>query len=128
MIQNLSDKLTYSEDDWHVMEDAHIKACEILGLHPAYYEHKDRLARTIMSLFNKGTRDYQIIASLAAHRETIYQRVIEMPDNLMRKLECPTCGTFYLRRPYNVQNHTLIQCKSCARVLARWSELEAEFT
>ena len=59
MIQNFSDKLTYSEDDWHVMEDAHIKACEILGLHPAYYEHRDRLARTIMSLFNKGTRDYR---------------------------------------------------------------------
>jgi hypothetical protein len=50
-----------------------------------------------------------------------------MPDNLTRKLECPDCGTFYLRRPDNVQNHTLIQCRSCARVLGRWSELEADF-
>ena len=56
-----------------------------------------------------------------------YQRIIEMPDNLTRKLECPDCGTFFLRRPDSVQNHTLIQCRSCARVLGRWSELEAEF-
>jgi hypothetical protein len=50
-----------------------------------------------------------------------------VPDNLSHKLECPDCGTFYLRMPDNVQNHTLIQCRSCARVLGRWSELVADF-
>jgi hypothetical protein len=50
-----------------------------------------------------------------------------MGKKLGHRLECPDCGTIYLRIPDNVQNHTLIQCSSCARVLGRWSELEADF-
>ena len=84
MSQHLFDQLTYSEDDWHIMENAHIRACELLGEHPAHYEHNDRLARTIMQVFGTGARDYEIIASIAAQRKeswfTYYLRVIEIPD------------------------------------------------
>ena len=31
-----------------------------------------------------------------------------MDKRLNHKLECPDCGTIYLRIPDNVQNHTLI--------------------
>ncbi|PSH68505.1 hypothetical protein CU102_12065 [Phyllobacterium brassicacearum] len=71
MSQHLFDQLTYSEDDWHIMENAHIRACELLGEHPAHYENNDRLARTIMQVFGTGARDYEIIASIAAQRERI---------------------------------------------------------
>ena len=31
MSLHLFEKLTYSEDDWYIMQDAHVKACELLG-------------------------------------------------------------------------------------------------
>jgi hypothetical protein len=76
MLPHPFDQLTYSEDDWQIMENAHLRACEILGQHPASYEHNDRLARTIMKLFDKGARDHERIASIAAHRETIMVRLL----------------------------------------------------
>ena len=76
MLQHLFDQLNYSEDDWQIMMCAHIRACEMLGVHPGYYEHKDRLARTIMKLFDKGGRDLEIIASIVAHRELIMVRLL----------------------------------------------------
>ena len=71
MSLHLFDKLTYSEDDWYIMQDAHVKACEILGQQPVSYNNADRLARTVMKLFDEGERDFQIIASIAAHREAV---------------------------------------------------------
>jgi hypothetical protein len=50
-----------------------------------------------------------------------------MNKRLDHKLECPTCGTIYLRIPDDVQDHTLIQCSSCDRVLGKWRELEIDF-
>jgi hypothetical protein len=50
-----------------------------------------------------------------------------MPEKLDHKLECPACGTIYLRIPHNVQHHTLIQCSSCAKVLGRWRDLLEDF-
>jgi hypothetical protein len=76
MLPYFFDQLTYSEDDWQIMENAHRKACERLGQDPAFYEHNDRLARTIMKLFDKGARDYEKIASIAAHREIIMVRLM----------------------------------------------------
>ena len=76
MLLHLFDQLTYSEDDWQIMEHAQLRACEILGQHPAYYENNDRLARTIMKLFYNGERDHERIASIAAHRETIMVRLL----------------------------------------------------
>ncbi|CAN7677765.1 DUF4277 domain-containing protein [Phyllobacterium sp. LjRoot231] len=65
---------TYSEEDWCILEDAHIKACELLGQPPVSYKNEDRLARTIMKLFDEGVRDFEIIASIAAHREIVLDR------------------------------------------------------
>ena len=57
--------------DWHIMQDAHVKACELLGHDPVSYKNADRLALTIMNLFEGGARDFQIIASIEAHREAM---------------------------------------------------------
>ena len=64
MIHNhISDRPTYSEENWHIIERAQIKACELLGQPPATYAHADRLARTIMRLFAQGSRNFQILAA-----------------------------------------------------------------
>jgi len=76
IILKLLHKLTYSEDDWEIMEGAHRRACALLGQSPIYYEHKDRLARTIMMLFDDGTRDVEILASIAVHREHVMDRLL----------------------------------------------------
>jgi hypothetical protein len=66
MLHRLFEKLTYSEEDWCVMQKAHIKACELLG-QPS--TNAERLAKTVMKLFDAGERDVKIIAAMAAHRE-----------------------------------------------------------
>ncbi|UXN66254.1 hypothetical protein N8E89_24055 (plasmid) [Phyllobacterium sp. A18/5-2] len=76
MLLHLFDQLTYSEDDWQIMENAQLGAYEILRQHPAYYENNDRLARTIMKLFYNGERDHERIATIAAHREIIMVRLL----------------------------------------------------
>ena len=50
-----------------------------------------------------------------------------MNQRLDGKLECPRCGTVYLRIPDDVKSHTLIHCSSCDMVLGRWIDLEADF-
>jgi hypothetical protein len=74
MSLHLFDHLTYSEEDWRIMEKARIRACELLGQRAGDYENNERLARTIMKVFDAGTRDYEILASIAAHRETVMVR------------------------------------------------------
>ena len=74
MSLHLFEKLTYSEDDWYIMQDAHVKACELLGAEPVSYRNADRLARTIMKTLRRGARDFQIIASIAADREAVLDR------------------------------------------------------
>ena len=76
MSLHLFEKLTYSEEDWYIMQDAHVKACELLGVQPVSYRNADRLARTIMNLFDGGARDFEIIASIAAHREAVLDRLL----------------------------------------------------
>lgn len=68
---HISDRPAYSEEDWQIIESANIKACELLEQPPATYEHADRLARTIMNLFDQGSRDFQILAAIAAHHENV---------------------------------------------------------
>jgi hypothetical protein len=65
----LFEKLTYDEDDWCILEDAHIRACDLLGEPPVSYKNADRLARHIMKLFDAGVRDFEMIATIAAQRE-----------------------------------------------------------
>jgi hypothetical protein len=74
ILNHISDRPTYSEEHWHIIERAYIKACELLGQPPASYENADRLARTIMRLFDQGSRDFQILAAIAAHHENILNR------------------------------------------------------
>lgn len=70
MSLHLFEKLNYSEDDWCIMKNAHIMSCELLGQSPRSYEYNERLARSVMNLFNDGIRDYYVLALVAARRET----------------------------------------------------------
>ena len=74
MSLHLFDKLTYDEEDWCILGDAHIKACDLLGEPPMSYKNADRLARHIMKLFDAGVRDFEIIATIAAHHEIVLDR------------------------------------------------------
>ncbi len=69
MAPNLFQKLTYSSEDWHIMELALYQASAILRRPAKTHHHSERLARTIMSLFDRGLRDPSFIAVGAADRE-----------------------------------------------------------
>ena len=68
---HISDSPAYSEEGRQIIERAYSKACELLEQPPATYEHAYRLARTIIKLFDQGSRDFQILAAIAAHHENV---------------------------------------------------------
>ena len=74
MFHHLYEKLTYSEEDWCIMQKAHVKAWELLGQPSA---NADRMAKTVMKLFDAGERDFKVIAAMAAHREHRLQKRAE---------------------------------------------------
>lgn len=61
----------YSTEDWDLMQRAHTTASEMLHRCPKTHENADRLARTVMRLFDQGVRDENIIASRAVNEETV---------------------------------------------------------
>jgi hypothetical protein len=63
--------LGYSAAERHILQRAHIKASSLLGRHPKRHQYAERLSRIIVLLFNQGSRDFQIIAALAANRELV---------------------------------------------------------
>ncbi|ATU94985.1 hypothetical protein [Phyllobacterium zundukense] len=67
---HLVNQLTYSSQDWDIMQRAHTKASELLGRCPSTHENANRLARTVMNLFNRGLRDAEVLAWIAANQET----------------------------------------------------------
>lgn len=60
---------TYTSKDWATMATAHEMASAMLLRDPRTHEHADRLARTVMKLFDRGLRDPKIIADQASERE-----------------------------------------------------------
>lgn len=51
------------------MERAHAQASALLKRSPKTDQRADRLARTIMMFYNRGMRDPDLIAAVAANRE-----------------------------------------------------------
>ena len=66
-------KLIYSSQDWSLMQTALLLASKQLG--PAKYPYADRLARRIMTLFDRGLRDAETLASAAAHQERLIAQI-----------------------------------------------------
>ncbi len=60
---------TYTTEQWNLMQRAHVKASEMLGRCSHTHEHANRLARTVMRLFDQGLRDDVIIAVMAVEQE-----------------------------------------------------------
>jgi len=64
-----TDSSTYSSADWRIMERAHKQASALLKRSPKTDERANRLARTIMMFYDRGMRDPDLIAAVAANRE-----------------------------------------------------------
>jgi hypothetical protein len=70
---------SYSTAEWLILQRAHVQASSLLGRHPKRHQHAERLSRIIVLLFNQGSRDFQIIAALAANREFVLaKREVEL--------------------------------------------------
>jgi hypothetical protein len=67
-------KVFYSSEDWNLMQNALVKASEQLHRGPDH-EYANRLARRVMTLFDQGLRDEEIIALNAAHQERLIARI-----------------------------------------------------
>lgn len=59
--------------DWTILQCAHEEASRILGRSARRHKDADRLAREIFRLFDRGHRDPNIIAAIAAQLETRIQ-------------------------------------------------------
>jgi hypothetical protein len=60
---------SYSTQDLNLMQRAHAKASEMLQRYAFTDENSNRLARTVMKLFDQGLRNEEVIASRAAEQE-----------------------------------------------------------
>ncbi|MBZ9605297.1 hypothetical protein [Phyllobacterium chamaecytisi] len=64
----------YTSDDWKVMQGALLKASGKLQRNRDHQD-TDRLARRVMTLFDRGLRDVEVIASAAAYQEALVARI-----------------------------------------------------
>jgi hypothetical protein len=70
-------QLIYSSEDWNLMQTALLTATK--KLHRAQdHEDSDRLARRVMSLFDRGLRDPDIIARTAANQEMLVVKIASL--------------------------------------------------
>jgi len=70
-------KLIYSSEDWNLMQRALLKATQ--KLHRAQgHEDTDRLARRVMTLFDQGLRDAEVIARTAANQEISIAKITSL--------------------------------------------------
>ena len=75
-----AERPTYSSSDWQIMEHAFAQASALLK-RPHKTDHRaNRLARTVMMFFDRGMRDPDLIAAVAANREIS----LEFKDNAER--------------------------------------------
>ena len=66
---------TYSTEEWNCVQRVHVKASELLRRSPSVHEHADRLARTVMKLFDQGLRDEETIVSKAIIQEMLVSSI-----------------------------------------------------
>jgi hypothetical protein len=67
----------YYSEDWNVMESALLKATGRLHRTQGH-EHTDRLARRVMTLFNEGLRDAEVIARAVANQEMLISNIASL--------------------------------------------------
>jgi hypothetical protein len=70
-------KLIYSSEDWNLMQSALLKASKKLHRTQGH-EDMDRLARRVMTLFDQGLRDVDIIARTAANQELLVAKIASL--------------------------------------------------
>jgi hypothetical protein len=73
-------KLLYTREDWNVMQSALFKASRQLGRGPNH-EFADRLARRIMTLYDRGLRDEEVIAFAAVEQEELLANMVTLREN-----------------------------------------------
>lgn len=66
---HLISKTVYSGEDWKLMQNAHVRASALLKRSPYDDINANRLARTVMRLYDQHIRDDETIATLAAREE-----------------------------------------------------------
>jgi hypothetical protein len=67
----------YATDDWTLMQGALLKASRRLHRGPSD-KYADRLARRVMTLFDQGLRDENVIASAAVRQERLIARMLSL--------------------------------------------------
>jgi hypothetical protein len=69
--------LIYYSEDWNIMQSALLKATK--KLHRAQ-DHEDtgRLARRVMTLFDQGLRDVDVIARAATNQEMLVAKIASL--------------------------------------------------
>jgi len=71
----------YSTEDWRLMQRALAKAFEVLQRCPKSHANADRLARTVMKLFDQGLRDEEAIVSKAVKQEELVSGIGQRREN-----------------------------------------------
>jgi hypothetical protein len=89
------ENLTYSTEDWMTMQTAHMMASAILQRDPTTHENADRLARTVMKLFDQGMHDPKEVAATAVDQEIAVsqigsQRIVAVKDKCPMQAGPPT--------------------------------------
>jgi cation transport regulator ChaC len=82
------ENLTYSTEDWMTMQTAHMMASAILQRDPTTHENADRLARTVMKLFDQGMHDRRRLRLLRLTRRSL-SRKLEVNGIVAVKDKCP---------------------------------------
>jgi hypothetical protein len=74
------DNHSYSSEDWNSMQRAHNTVSALLQRCPKEHEDAERLARTVMKLFNQGIRDEDVLVAKAAEQELMVSEIAERRD------------------------------------------------
>ncbi|TXR46272.1 hypothetical protein [Phyllobacterium endophyticum] len=73
-------KLQYTCEDWNVMQSALFRASKQLQ-RSQNHEFTDRLARRIMTLFDQGVRDEEVLALAAMEQEELLAKIVALRKN-----------------------------------------------
>ncbi|NTS30657.1 hypothetical protein HQ945_05265 [Phyllobacterium sp. BT25] len=80
---NILSQHNYSPEDWDLMQRAHAKASQMLGRCYLTHEHANRLARTVMKLFDQGLRDDLFIAAKAVEQELTTTKIADDRNHMV---------------------------------------------
>jgi hypothetical protein len=73
-------KLLFTREDWNIMQSALFKASKQLDRGPNH-EFTGRLARRIMTLYDRGLRDEEVIALAAVEQEKLLAKIVALREN-----------------------------------------------